>query len=272
MDNGAVRPAAPEGQGGAGLLRVSFEDGVGVLTLDNPRRRNALCAGLLGEIVAALSSLEAKGARAAILRAAPAGGVWSAGHDVGELGPGLDMLGDDDPLPRALRAMRAAAFPILAQVRGSVWGAGLELALASDLVLADESASFAMTPAALGLPYHAAGLRHFVARLPVNRIKELFFTAEPIDAETALAWGLVNRLCAAAELEEKTLALARLIATRAPDAIALVKEELRLLVEEGAATEALAHVERRRRALLGGADYAEGLAAFRAKRRPRFGR
>ncbi|WP_374306064.1 methylmalonyl-CoA decarboxylase [Methylocella sp.] len=253
------------------LLRVEVAGCVATLTLDNPQKRNALSAALLERLVGALGEIEAKGARVAILRASPGAKVWSAGHDIDELRAGVDMLDEDDPLPRALRALRASPLVVIAQVQGSVWGAGLELALASDLIVADETASVAMTPANLGLPYHAQGLAQFLARLPVNRVKELFFTAQPIDAATALGWGLVNRLVPAGEIDAHVGALARLVAAKAPLALALVKESLRVLVESRPlAPQDAARLAQMRRRALEGADFAEGLAAFREKRSPRF--
>ena len=87
-----------------------------------------------------------------------------------------------------LRAIRVFPAPIVAMVHGSVWGGAFDLVLSCDLVVADETASFAITPANLGLPYNTTGLLHFLGRLPINLIKEMFFTAEPVDAQKAKEW------------------------------------------------------------------------------------
>ena len=93
-------------------------------------------------------------------------------------------------------------------MHGSVWGGAFDLVLSCDLVVADETASFAITPANLGLPYNTTGLLHFLGRLPINLIKEMFFTAVPVDAQKAKEWLVVNHLVEAAELESFTLKLA----------------------------------------------------------------
>ena len=168
--------------------------------------------------------------RAVVLRAAAGLRVWSAGHDIRELPRGRrDPLAYNDPLERLLRAIRTFPAPVVAMVHGSVWGGALDLVLSCDLVVADETATFAITAANLGLPYNTTGLLHFVGRLPGNVIKEMFFTAAPIDARQAREWLLVNHLVGSAGLEHFTLELAATMASKSPMAIAVIKEQLRVL-------------------------------------------
>jgi methylmalonyl-CoA decarboxylase len=168
---------------------------VGVITLDDERRRNALSAQMANGIVAALESLRAAGARAVVLRAAAGLHVWSAGQDIDELPGGRrDPLTYNDPLEQLLRAIRTFPAPVIAMVHGSVWGGAFDLVLSCDLLIADETATFAITPANLGLPYNTTGLLHFLGRLPINLTKEMFFTATPLDAERATEWLVLNHL------------------------------------------------------------------------------
>ena len=115
-------------------------------------------------------------------------------------GAGADPLAYNDPLGQMLRAIRTFPAPVIAMVHGSVWGGALDLVLSCNLVVADETATFAITAANLGLPYNTTGLLHFAGRLPGNVIKEMFFTAAPIDARQAKQWLLVNHLVGSAEL------------------------------------------------------------------------
>jgi methylmalonyl-CoA decarboxylase len=185
---------------------------------------------MASQVIAALESLRARQVRAIVLRAAPGMDVWSAGHDIGELPPGKrDPLGYDDPLEELIRAIRTFPAPVVAMVHGTVWGGALDLVLSCDLAVADETASFAITPANLGLPYNITGLLHFQGRLPINVIKEMFFTAAPIDARKAREWLLINHLVTWDRLETFTLELAATMATKSPLAIAVIKEQLRVL-------------------------------------------
>ena len=114
-------------------------------------------------------------------------------------------------------------------VHGSVWGGATDLVLSCDLIIGDETSSFAITPANLGLAYNTVGLLHFLRRLPLNFVKEMFFTAAPVKAEDASKWGILNHLVPAADLERFTYDLARLMSSKAPLVLASVKEQLRLL-------------------------------------------
>lgn len=267
-------PVESHGTAGAGarLVDVAIADRVAVITLNHPDKRNALSEALLGDLLDALQRAGKQDVRAVVLAAAPGMRVWSAGHDIGELPRGdVDPLRYLDPLEQALRAVRAFPAPVIAMVHGSVWGGALDLVLCCDLVFADETATFAITPANIGLPYNTTGLLHFMARVPLHVLKEMFFTAAPLDAQQALRWGLVNHLVAEAELRQQTMAMAARIATKAPLAIAVVKEQLRILTDyQGIPAQIAERLQEMRREVYRSADYKEGIDAFLEKRQPVF--
>ena len=184
---------------------------------------------------------------------------------------GLDPLRYADPLEHTLRAIRRFPGPVVAKVSGSVWGGALDLVLSCDLVVADATASFAITPVNLGVPYNTTGLLHFMGRLRLNVIKELFFTAAPADAERALEWGIVNWLVPAGEIDAFTADLARRMAAKAPLAMAVIKEQWRVLSDEGPiAAQPFERLQDMRRMVYDSADFREGVKAFQEKRPPQF--
>lgn len=256
----------------AAPVRSELSGTIGTIILDNAARRNALSAALLDSVITELARLQEQKARVIILRAAPGLKVWSAGHDIAELPRGHeDPLGYADPLERALRAIRSHPAPVIALVQGSVWGGAFDVVLSCDIVVADETATFAITPANLGLPYNTTGLLHFTGRLPANLIKEMFYTAAPLDAEAARKWGILNHLVPSAEIEQRVLAMATLIATKAPLAIATVKEQLRVLADfQPVAAQVFERIQEMRRQVYDSADYQEGIKAFQEKRKPVF--
>jgi methylmalonyl-CoA decarboxylase len=255
-----------------GLIATGMTGQVGVITLQDRHKRNAIGAQLAAAAIAALEDLRAQQARAIVLRSAEGMDVWSAGHDIGELPPGRrDPLGYNDPLEGLIRAVRTFPAPVVAMVHGTVWGGALDLVLSCDLAVADETASFAITPANLGLPYNITGLLHFQGRLPINVIKEMFFTAAPIDARKAKEWLLINHLVPWDRLESFTLELAATMATKSPLAIAVIKEQLRVLSDyQPIAAQVYERVQGLRQEAYDSSDYLEGLHAFVEKRQPIF--
>ena len=271
----ADEPAAAgagSGDRAEGVVLTNVVGQVGIITLGDRDKRNAIGAEMASRVIAALESLRARQVRAIVLRAAPGMDIWSAGHDIGELPPGKrDPLGYDDPLEELIRAVRTFPAPVVAMVHGTVWGGALDLVLSCDLAVADETASFAITPANLGLPYNITGLLHFQGRLPINVIKEMFFTAAPIDARKAREWLLINHLVPWDRLESFTLELAATMATKSPLAIAVIKEQLRVLSDyQPIAAQVYERVQGLRRQAYDSSDYLEGLEAFAQKRQPIF--
>jgi len=266
-DEPAAAGAGP-GESAESVVLTDVVGQVGIIILAD----RAIGAEMASRVIAALESLRARQVRAIVLRAAPGMDVWSAGHDIGELPPGKrDPLGYDDPLEELIRAVRTFPAPVVAMVHGTVWGGALDLVLSCDLAVADETASFAITPANLGLPYNITGLLHFQGRLPINVIKEMFFTAAPIDARKARQWLLINHLVPWDRLESFTLELAATMATKSPLAIAVIKEQLRVLSDyQPIAAQVYERVQGLRRQAYDSSDYLEGLEAFAQKRQPIF--
>ncbi len=220
------------------LARSEIRDAIGVVAPDHPARHNALGRAPGDEPIAALEDFRQRRLRVAILRAAPGAKVWSAGHDVDELPVGgRDPFGWDDPLRELIRAIEQFPAPVLAMVEGGVWGGACETALACDLVVAAPSATFAITPARLGVPYHIGGMLTFLN----------------------------------AAIEAFTFALAADIAANAPLSIAVMKEQLRILAgAHPMSPQDFERVQGLRRLVYDSHDYRQGIHAFKEKRAPRF--
>ena len=256
----------------AATIRTSVDDKVGVIALDNASKRNALGAQTVREMLDELRAFEAADVRAVVVRTAEPMAVWSAGHDIDELPVrGIDPLPFADPLEELLRAIRGYPGAVIAMVHGTVWGGACDLVLNCDMVVADESAAFAVTPARLGLPYSASGIQYFLARLPLNVVNELIMTADLIAAERAYEVGIVNRLVPGGELEQCTLRLARDVRSRSGDAIRAYKLQATTFVRAVAlSAQDSQWINQLRHDVYSGEDYAEGIAAFREKRPPDF--
>ncbi len=252
------------------LLRIEASEHVTTLVISNEHQRNALSSALLHELIEGFTSAEARAVRALIIRAEAGVTTWSAGHDINELpSDGTDPLTWSNPLEELFRIIRRMPFPVIAAVEGGVWGGACDLVLTCDLVVAMRTASFAITPVKLGVPYNTAGVAHFVSGLPLNVAKEMFFTANPLTAEQMAAFGVVNRLVSS---EPELTSEANVLANRiAPLAIGAIKAEMTALTDASPLTSStFEHLTSRRNAAWRSDDYREGIAAFNERRTPTF--
>jgi enoyl-CoA hydratase/carnithine racemase len=188
---------------------VDVAGDLATVTLNRPDRRNSLSESMLRDLGAALArAAEAPGVRAIVLAAA--GPVFSAGHDF------ADMIERDlDGMRRLLTVctevmlgIRRLPIPVVARIQGVATAAGCQLVASCDLAVAVEEASFA-TPGGRGGWFCHTPLVAVARVIGTRRALELGMTGDPIDARTALAWGLVNRVVPRAELVAEAEKLAR---------------------------------------------------------------
>ena len=253
------------------LLEVDAEAGIATITLNRPDALNSLTVPMKVELLGVLRRVERDGAvRAVILTGA--GRAFCAGQDLRErLQPDAAPLGVElreryNPIVRAMRSMPKA---IVGAINGVAAGAGASLAMACDLRIASEAASFALAFGRVGL-VPDSGATWFLPRL-VGEAKaaEIALLGDPLSAADALAAGLVNRVVPADQLATEARSVAARLAAGAPRAIALTKRALATTWDRDleAALEYEAHLQD-----MAGrtADHAEGMASFLEKRPPRF--
>jgi methylmalonyl-CoA decarboxylase len=255
-----------------GYLEAKLDDTIGTIIIDHLEKRNALSRQLVDALVETLESFAQKNARVIVLRARPGVKVWSSGHDVDELPEGgRDPLGWDDPLRYLVRAIEECPAPIIALIEGGVWGGACEVVFACDLVIAAPSASFAVTPARLGVPYNVSGMLTFLNACSLRIVKEMAFTAKPVSAERAERLGIINHVIDSERLDSFAYAVAGDIAENAPLSISVMKEQLRMLAgAHPMSPRRFERVQGLRRIVYDSEDYAEGIRAFKEKRKPRF--
>ena len=253
------------------LVTTQITNNIGQVTFSNPPV-NALSHDVCSGLVAAIDECEGAHVRVVVLRANPKSKIWSAGHDIKEI-----PLDGQDPLPwtagleQLLHRVRNCRVPVIAMVHATVWGGACDLTVTCDIVVGTPNATFAITPVKLGTSYNTAGLTHFEGVLPLHVLKEMLFTGEPISAEDAHRYGILNRLVEPERLEETTMKLAGVIASRAPLTVAALKAALRSLTS-GARMSAdeFEQIQFARRTAFRSDDLKEGVRAFFEKRSPVF--
>ncbi|MBV9859355.1 MAG: 2-(1,2-epoxy-1,2-dihydrophenyl)acetyl-CoA isomerase [Alphaproteobacteria bacterium] len=247
--------------------------GYRVITLNRPDRLNAFNEALQGELMRALEDAAAdRGCRALLLTGAGRG--FCAGQDLSDLGgpdggPDLAAILDRlyNPLIRRLTAMPV---PTLCAVNGVAAGAGANLALACDIVLAARSASFVQAFARVGLVPDCGGTWFLPRLVGMARARALALLAEPLPAEVAVEWGLIWRAVPDDELMPEAHALAARLASQATQGLALIKRAFD--ASAGNTLDRQLDLERDLQGEAGRtADHAEGVRAFLEKRRPVFG-
>jgi enoyl-CoA hydratase/carnithine racemase len=258
-----------------GRVRVERDDldpRLGWIVFDHPERRNAISVEMWRQIPVAVSELaEDPGVRVVILRGAGEA-AFVAGADISEFGEkrtsGTAVDYDVDGA-RAFGAIAGLSKPVIAMVRGYCVGGGVAIALCADLRYAADDAVFAIPAAQLGVGYHLAGIEMLQNLVGPSRAKEIFFTARRYSAGEALAMGLANAVIPVAELLPRVREIARRIADNAPLTVASVK---RIVSELAKSPEQRDHaaVDASIAACFASEDYREGVAAFLAKRKPRF--
>ncbi|NOQ64960.1 MAG: methylmalonyl-CoA decarboxylase [Methyloprofundus sp.] len=245
---------------------------IGTVTMNHGKKRNALSSELVREILEVFDAFEAANVRVIILRAPAGVSVWSAGHNVQEIPvDGSDPVPWNTPFEQLLQRVRDLPMPVIGMIEGSVWGGACDLAICCDMLVATATASFAITPAKLGISYNTAGVNHFLGVLPIHIIKQMLFTAEPLLAEDAYRLGLLNSLVEPEELEKVTWQLAEKIASRAPIAVKVLKLEIQRLTD-GTSISArdFEEIQGLRREAYRSQDFKEGISAFFEKRAPVF--
>ncbi len=254
------------------VLLVDRRDGWTALTLNRPDRLNAFNTALHGALAEALAEIAADDSCRAVLLTG-AGRGFCAGQDLGDragsdgppdLGETLDTL--YNPLIRRIRALNK---PVVCAVDGVAAGAGANIALACDIVLAGRSAKFLQAFAKIGLVPDSGGT-YFLPRLIGDaRARGLMMLAEPLPAETALAWGMIWKVVDDAALATEAEALTAHLATQPTQGLARIKAALN--ASGGNDLDAQLDLERDLQREAGRTpDYREGVTAFLEKRAPRF--
>lgn len=255
-------------------LQIAHHEGVALLTLNRPQRLNALNTPLIDALREALDVIELDPSIRAVVLTGAGDRAFSAGADVHAFAPVLT----DEAVALREFVRRGQALtsrienfpkPIIAAVNGLAYGGGCEVVEAAPLAVAASHATFAKPEIRLGFPPPFGGTQRLARLVGRKRALAMILTAEPIDANEAVAIGLVNRVVALPELLDATMAFARRIIEHSSVAItaslAAVTRGLNLPIDEGLALEAAAFAR-----MLGTADLREGVAAFRERRPARF--
>ncbi len=253
-------------------VHCTIEDGVATVTLANPPL-NLVTLGLTARLDALLDELAANPEARVLVLTGTGERAFCAGSDISEFSdltaPGVVLEKKLNRENQAYSKVDDFPKPTIAAIRGLAFGGGLELAVCCDLLIVEENVRLALPEIKLGVFPGSGGTVRVTRRIGEGRAKEMMFTGEPIDAQTALAWGLVNRVVPKGEALATAQALARTLAERPNRALQACKRAVDLSfdrTEDEAIQATLALSEE----VFTTDDCMEGVRAFFAKEAPRF--
>ena len=242
------------------------------VTLNRPRAANAFNTRMMQELLDLWTGLvAAPGDVRCVVLTGAGSRAFCAGADLKE----RDGMSEEAwfeqhaIIERAQEMLLHVPVPVIAAVNGAAFAGGLELVLACDFAYAAATARFALTETTLGLMPGAGGTQTLPRAVGERRAKEIILTGQPFDAPQALAWGVVNRLCQSEKLMAETLETARTIAANAPLAVRQAKRSIHGGLQRPLDQAMRFEIECYEK-LVATADRREGIAAFNAKRKPRF--
>jgi enoyl-CoA hydratase len=255
-------------------VQVSIDARIAVLRLSDPARRNAMSIPMREQLLDVLRALEHEGTADAIVITGDGDKAFSAGADLdelakrtvaGELATRAQLRRD---LPRTIEALR---LPTIAAINGYCLGAGLELALACTLRIASETARLGLPEINLGVIPGSGGTQRLPRMIGLGRAMELVTLGEAIDGAEAFRIGLVNRVCAPADLMPTALDICRRWQSKGAMSLMLARDAVLKSADHDLAS-GIDYENKLFALALAGAERDEGIAAFREKRKPKFRR
>ena len=251
-------------------LVLEKRERVAIITINRPEKRNALSIQIREEGAALLDELRKDDSVGVVVFTGAGEKAFIAGADIGEFAGRTSITQRDVMMSRSLfTAIDTFPKPVIAMINGFCLGGGCELALACDIRIASETASFGQPEINLGIIPGGGGTQRLTRLVGEGKAMELILTGEIIDAKTAYSIGLVNHVVPADQLQTKTMEIAQRIAEKSPVALQLAKEAVKLAsrsnLDEGLRREVDLFA-----LCFSTEDKNEGVSAFLEKRKPAF--
>jgi len=246
------------------LVLYELKQQAAFITLNAPKTRNALSAGMVSELIAHLRSAHGDPAVRAIVLTGR-GSAFCAGADLNARGNMGATPSGGNPFIEVLKLIRDGEKPVIAAVNGAAFGGGVGLVAAADIAIAAAHASFSFSEVRIGvIPAMISVV--VLPKLGEHQTMRLFLTGERFSAHEAESYGLVHRAVPGDQLERAVLADVRAIAAGGPNAIREAKALVRKVARAASEDEAYAYAEQRIAELFASAEAAEGIGAFVQKR------
>jgi len=260
-------------QWAGGKVLSEVEDGIGLITFNQPEKRNAMSVDMWGGLEQILTSWENDDAVRVVVMTGAGDKAFVSGADISQFESqrgNADAQRTYDRLTRA-GAGKLASFPkvIIARIRGFCLGGGLAIAMQADLRIASENSEFGIPAAKLGIAYGFGGVHALVSLVGPANARMILYTGKRFDAAEALRMGLVNEVVTVEDLVATVDEIARTVARNAPLSVRASKLTVAQVLRDPAERD-LEGIRTASEACFNSDDYKEGRRAFMEKRSPKF--
>jgi len=256
-----------------GKILQSIADGVGVITFNNPEKRNAMSLEMWEGLGNALTELRDNGDVRVVIMVGAGDKAFVAGADISQFEKTRHNAEASEEYSRRSAAQRALLAdypkPTIACIRGFCLGGGMQVAMLADIRLASDNSQFGIPAARLGIAYGYDGLRHLVSLVGPSWARLIMYTGMRIDSVEALRIGLVDRVLPDTELWGATMEIATTISGNAPLAIKAAKLTIAQVLKDPDQRDMDA-IKAIGAACMDSEDFREGRRAFMEKRKPKF--
>jgi enoyl-CoA hydratase len=256
-----------------GRILRSVTDGVGVITFNNPAKRNAMSLDMWEGLGNALIELRDNDDVRVVIMVGAGDKAFVSGADISQFEKVRHNAAASEEYSKKSEAQRALLAnypkPIIACIRGFCLGGGMQVAMAADIRIASDNSQFGIPAAKLGIAYGYDGLRHLVSLVGPSWARLIMYTGMKIDSAEALRIGLVDRVSPDAELWDATMEIARTISGNAPLAIKAAKITIAQVLKDPDKRD-MAAIKQVGTDCMDSQDFREGRQAFMEKRKPKF--
>jgi enoyl-CoA hydratase/carnithine racemase len=256
-----------------GKILQSVSDGVGVITFNNPAKRNAMSLDMWEGLGSALIELRDNDDVRVVIMVGSGDKAFVSGADISQFEKVRHNAAASEEYSKKSEAQRALLAnypkPIIACIRGFCLGGGMQVAMAADIRIASDNSQFGIPAAKLGIAYGYDGLRHLVSLVGPSWARLIMYTGMKIDSAEALRIGLVDRVSPDAELWDATMEIARTISGNAPLAIKAAKITIAQVLKDPDKRDMNA-IKQIGTDCMDSQDFREGRQAFMEKRKPKF--
>jgi enoyl-CoA hydratase len=256
-----IPPSAP-------ILVIDGDGTRATIRLNRPAEHNRLDPGDLNTLLAQLQRINGEAGIRVVVLTGTGARSFCSGYTISALRDMKSQPGPNDAtLEQVIDEVENLRVPVICSLNGSVYGGGIDLALACDFRIGITGTRMVMPAPKIGLHYYASGMRRYVERLGLATSKKLFLIGEPMDCSEMLRVGFLDELIEPSALKNRTDALASIITGNAPTALVNMKRHLNLIAQGKFNPD---DITADYRMSLRSAELAEGLAALKEKRRPDF--